>query len=94
MQQRRRINAVRSKPTLATLLAVALVASGFVAANTDYIRTQGTAMDPVQVMNETTSFDSGANVLVEDPAITAQGEDTGPRTVKEFQRAEPFSCSP
>lgn len=91
MQQRRRINAVRSKPTLATLLAVALVASGFVAANTDYIRTQGTAMDPVQVMNETASFNSGANVLVEDPAITAQGEGTGPRTVKEFQREEPFS---
>ncbi|EEW51250.1 N-acetylmuramoyl-L-alanine amidase [Corynebacterium efficiens YS-314] len=91
MQQRRRINAVRSKPTLAILLAVALVASGFAAANTDYIRTQGTAMDPVPVMNETTSFDSGANVLVDDPAITAQGEETGPRTVKEFQREEPFS---
>lgn len=91
MQQRRRISAVRQKPTLAILLSVALVASGLAAASSQIIRTQDEGIGPVDVMNESANFSSGSNVVVDDPAIMGQGEEPGPRTVKEFQREEPFS---
>ncbi|GAB3594889.1 N-acetylmuramoyl-L-alanine amidase [Corynebacterium faecale] len=91
MQQRRRISAVRHRPTLAILLSIALVASGLAAANSQILRTQNEGIGPVDVMNQSANFASGANIVVDDPAITAQGEEPGPRTVKEFQREEPFS---
>lgn len=91
MQQRRRISAVRQRPTLAIMLSVALVASGLAAASSQIIRTQDEGIGPVDVMNQSTSFSSGSNIVVDDPAIMGQGEEPGPRTVKEFQREEPFS---
>ncbi|MFP7366630.1 N-acetylmuramoyl-L-alanine amidase [Corynebacterium callunae] len=91
MQQRRRISEIRHKPILAILLSTALVASGLTAAGTQYLNTQSEGIGPVAVQNESESFSAGSNVLVEDSAITAQGEGSGPRTVKEFQRDEPFS---
>ncbi|AGG67852.1 N-acetylmuramoyl-L-alanine amidase [Corynebacterium callunae] len=91
MQQRRRISEERRKPILAIILSTALAASGLVAAGTQYLNTQSEGIGPVAVENVSESFSNGTNVVVEDAAITAQGEDSGPRTVKEFQRAEPFS---
>ncbi|ALC06943.1 hypothetical protein CDES_12995 [Corynebacterium deserti GIMN1.010] len=76
---------------LAIILTAVLGTSGLAAVGTQYMNTQGEGIGPVAVANNTESFNSGSNVLVDDPAITAQGDDEGARTVKEFQRDEPFS---
>lgn len=91
MQQRRRISETRKKPMLAIILTAVLGASGLAAAGTQYLNTQGEGIGPVAVQNNSASFNSGTNVVVEDAAVTAQGEGGGARTVKEFQRDQQFS---
>ncbi len=91
MQQRRRISETRKKPMLAIILTAVLGASGLAAAGTQYLNTQGEGIGPVAVQNDSESFNSGTNVVVEDAAVTAQGEGGGARTVKEFQRDQQFS---
>lgn len=91
MQQRRRISEARKKPMLAIILTAVLGASGLAAAGTQYLNTQSEGIGPVAVQNDSESFNSGTNVVVDDPAVTAQGEGEGARTVKEFQRDEQFS---
>ncbi|BAU97250.1 hypothetical protein N24_2988 [Corynebacterium suranareeae] len=76
---------------LAIILTAVLGASGLAAAGTQYLNTQGEGIGPVAVQNTSESFNSGSNVVVDDPAITGQGEGEGARTVKEFQRDEQFS---
>ena len=76
---------------LAIILTAVLGASGLAAAGTQYLNTQGEGIGPVAVQNDSQSFNSGTNVVVEDAAVTAQGEGGGARTVKEFQRDQQFS---
>lgn len=45
---------------------------------------------PITAAIESTSFDAGDNIVVDDPAIVTQGEAPGPKAVKEFYREEPF----
>ncbi|ANE05051.1 N-acetylmuramoyl-L-alanine amidase [Corynebacterium crudilactis] len=76
---------------LAIILTAVLGTSGLVAVGTQYLNTQSEGIGPVSVQNESVSFSSGSNTLVDDPAVTAQGINDGPRTVKEFQRDQEFS---
>ncbi|RNE49998.1 hypothetical protein C5L39_01095 [Corynebacterium alimapuense] len=78
------------RPTLAAILSVSLVVSAAVGGN-QILKTQQADPGPVSVMKETESFATGANVVIEDAAISAQSGEAGPRTVKEFTRDETFS---
>lgn len=89
MLQRRRLNRPHRSAT-ATVLATALIGSAIVSGN-QILHTQSDAIDPVDAALSTASFDSGDNVLVDDPAIKTQGDGEGPRTVKQFTRDEEFS---
>ncbi|AKE42141.1 hypothetical protein UL82_10020 [Corynebacterium kutscheri] len=92
MQQRRRLTPTVRKSSIATVLAVSLIASAAVGIGTYRINyTQGDSIAPIDASIQTTSFADGENVLVNDPAIVSQGEGTGPRTVKQFTRDEEFS---
>ena len=93
MQQRRRLTSTPKAPVTAMISAVAVLASAVVGVSTNNIlRTDGTAIEPVTASVGTSSLADGASVVVDDAAIAAQGEDgTGPRTVKEFTRDQPFS---
>jgi uncharacterized protein with LGFP repeats len=93
VQQRRRIATSRLtsvNPTLAVILTVALVASAAFGGN-QILRTQEAGGTPIEVASTEASFAEGANVVVEDAAISAQSGVPGPRTVKEFEREEEFS---
>lgn len=94
MQQRRRISEARKKPMLAILLTAVLGTSGLVAVGNQYINTQDEGIGPVSVQNNSEAFSSGSTVIVDDPAITGQGENGQggtQRAVKEFERDESFS---
>lgn len=92
MLQRRRLGTAQARPVTSVVLATALVASAAVGLGANRIlQTQGSAIDPVTATTNTESFAAGANVVVDDPAIAAQGEGDGPRTVKEFTQEEQFS---
>lgn len=90
MLQRRRLQAGSHRPILAVILALALIASAALGIG-GIQKTQEAGGDPIAASLATTSFDGGETVVVEDSAISAQGEDQGPRSVKEFARDEPFS---
>lgn len=90
MPQRRRLHAGSQRPVLAAVLAITLIASAALGIG-GIQKTQNAGLDPIAASLTTTSFDGGENVVVEDSAITAQGEEPGPRNVKEFSRDEPFS---
>lgn len=92
MQQKRRLTAARPKPVAAIVLTAALAITGALGGN-KILNTDGPDATNVEVLNESVSFDSGTNVLVDDPAIATQGDGTGgtARTVKEFTRDEEFS---
>lgn len=89
MQLRRRLLAKRSRPTLAVVMSTCLVAAAAFGGH-QVLNTQSSDGDPVEVHHESASLASGANVVVDDPAVGAQGE-PGPRTVKELTRDEEFS---
>lgn len=94
MQQRRRLNAVQQRPTLAIILTAVLVAAVVTGVTGERIlNTQQAGGDPVPVSEQSVSFGSGDDVLVDDPAIATQGQRQGgtERTVKEFTSEDPFS---
>lgn len=92
MKQRRRLRAVKSRPITAAVLAVTLVASAAVGlSSTKILQTQGEGIDPVDASLSTASLADGENIVVDDPAIRAQGEGDASRTVKQFTQEEPFS---
>lgn len=90
MLQRRRLIAGSHRPALAAILAIILLVS--VAYGIGGIKnTQDAGQNPISAAINTTSFEGGDTVVVEDSAIIAQGQTAGPRNVKEFSREEPFS---
>lgn len=92
MQQRRRLTSAPKRPLTAIVSAMAVLASAAVGVSTtNVLRTDGSAIDPVTASVETSSLSDGTSVVVDDAAIAAQGGETGPRTVKEFTREQPFS---
>lgn len=94
MQQRRRLNAVRHRPTLAITLTAVLVMAVITGVSGERIlNTQQGGGDPVPVAEQNVAFHSGDNVVVDDPAIATQGQQQGgvERTVKEFTSDDPFS---
>ncbi|MGP6175253.1 N-acetylmuramoyl-L-alanine amidase [Corynebacterium sp. A21] len=98
MQQRRRLTAVRQRPTLAIIMSIVIVAAVVVGLNTDDIlKTQEAGTAPVSASEESVSLTEGENIVVEDAAISAQGGEAAPsaggtaRTVKEFTRDQEFS---
>ena len=92
MKQRRRLSAVKSRPITAIVLAATLVASAVIGiSGTRVLQTQGDGIDPIDASLTTSSLTEGENVVVDDPAITAQGEGDAARTVKQFTQDEPFS---
>ncbi len=93
MQQRRRITATRPawfRPSLAVVLSTALVVGAAFGGN-HILNTQAAGSGPIAALELSDSFANGENVVVDDAAISAQGGDSGPRTVKEFSRDEEFS---
>ena len=46
---------------------------------------------PIEVKNASESFSDADSVVVDDPAVAAQGDGEGPRAVKHFHRDEPFN---
>ncbi|WP_151640768.1 N-acetylmuramoyl-L-alanine amidase [Corynebacterium sp. 11A] len=92
MQQRRRFLGRTGRPLTAIVAAASVILGSVVAMNSDTIRpTDSVAADPISVSESSISFDSGDNVVVNDPAVDSQGEDEGERTVKQFTRDEEFS---
>lgn len=91
MQQRRRLSAVRSRPVLALVLSTVLIATAAIGIGGERIlSTQQAGGEPVPAYEENIAFSSGENVVVEDAAISAQGEG-GERTVREFTSEQQFS---
>lgn len=94
MHQRRRINAVTTKPVLAVLMAGALAASATAVGIHTITPTQATNPGPVNADIVKQAFDLGQNVHVDDPAIGAQGApgaDLAGKVVKEFSQDKEFS---
>ncbi|AKK04166.1 hypothetical protein CEPID_11690 [Corynebacterium epidermidicanis] len=91
MPQRRRISAKPTRPLWALFVTTSLVASAAVGiGGSRVLHTQGEAIAPVTASVQTASFNDGATVTVNDPAISGQGGD-GAKAVKEFTRGEEFS---
>ncbi|MEJ6013224.1 N-acetylmuramoyl-L-alanine amidase [Corynebacterium sp. H127] len=91
MLQRRKLATSTSRPVWAILLSTALVASAAIGIQNDILKTQAAGIDPVSASMETAAFGDGATIVVDDPAVTGQGESEGPRAVKEFTRDNQFS---
>lgn len=73
-------------------MSITLVGAAAVGVSTNTVLfTQGDAIAPINPELTTSSLAEGNNVLVTDPAIVTQGEGEGPKTVKEFDREQPFS---
>ncbi|MBE7339348.1 N-acetylmuramoyl-L-alanine amidase [Corynebacterium aurimucosum] len=79
-----------STPIIATVTSIAVVAAAAVGGQT-LIQTQEAGSGPIEVSSASETFGSGETVVVDDPAIAAQGEGEGPRAVKQFHRDETFS---
>ncbi len=92
--QLRRINkrqrASWATPIVAAVTSVAVVAAAAFGGN-EILKTQEIASGPIETSLEEASFADGETVVVDDPAIATQGEDEGPRAVKEFHRDQTFS---
>ena len=92
MKQRRRLIAAKSRPVTATIMAVALLASAAVGITaTNILKTKEDGIKPIDPTMTTASLADGKNVVVNDPAISKQGDGNTNRTVKEFKRDEAFS---
>ncbi|MFV8395720.1 N-acetylmuramoyl-L-alanine amidase [Corynebacterium hindlerae] len=91
MLQRRTLRTSTSRPVWAILLSTALVASAALGVKGDIRPTQTEGIAPVAASMETAAFSDGETVVVDDPAVTGQGETVGPRAVKEFTRDKEFS---
>lgn len=79
-----------STPVIATVTSIAVVAAAAVGGQ-PLIQTQEAGSGPIEVSSASETFGSGETVVVDDPAIAAQGEGEGPRAVKQFHRDETFS---
>ncbi|EEI77727.1 putative secreted protein [Corynebacterium striatum] len=93
LRLRRRIVPTKSKwstPLIAAVTSISMVAAAAFGSN-QVLRTQENGSGPIDVSSASTSFGDGETVIVEDAAISAQGEGDGPRAVKQFHRDEPFS---
>ena len=93
MQLRRRLVPTKSKwstPIIAAVTSVSMVAAAAFGGH-QVLRTQENGSGPIEVASASTSFGDGETVVVDDAAISAQGEGDGPRAVKQFHRDEPFS---
>lgn len=92
MLHKRRLGTPQARPVTSAILAAALVASAAAGVEaTKILQTQGSSIDPVTPTMSTESLASGDSVVVDDPAIAAQGEGDGPRTVKQFTKDQEFS---
>lgn len=94
MKQRRRLVPTRSPwttPVIATVSSIALVmAAAF--GGQQVLKTQDSGSGgPIEVKNSSESFSDADSVVVDDPAVAAQGDGEGPRAVKHFHRDEPFN---
>lgn len=92
MHLRRRLSPTRSRwatPLTAAVAALALVTTA--AFSDGVLKTQEVGGGPVETHMATASFDSGETKTVDDPGISAQGGEGGPRAVKEFRQDEMFS---
>lgn len=94
MKQRRRLVPTRSPwttPVIATVSSIALVmAAAF--GGQQVLKTQDSGSGgPIEVKNASESFSDADSVVVDDPAVAAQGDGEGPRAVKHFHRDEPFN---
>lgn len=93
MQLRRRLVPTQSKwatPVVAIIASVSVVAAAVFAGN-DILNTQSAGNGPIETTTSQANFGDGETVVVDDPAIAAQGGEGGPRAVKEFHQDEPFS---
>ncbi|MDY3128199.1 MAG: N-acetylmuramoyl-L-alanine amidase [Corynebacterium sp.] len=93
MLQRRRLVPTRKAwacPVTAVLAATAVATAAAFGGN-QILNTQDAGSGPIEATSNSASFDDGATVVVDDPAIAAQGDGTGPRAVKEFRQDEKFS---
>lgn len=73
-------------------MAVALLASAAVGITaTNILKTKEDGIKPIDPTMTTASLADGKNVVVNDPAISKQGDGNTNRTVKEFKRDEAFS---
>lgn len=90
--RRRRLRPTAPRPVTTLVTTAALVATALVGAGTtSLLRTSEPDGTPVDAELTTAAFDSGATVVVDDPAIATQGADGGPKAVKEFTRDQEFS---
>ena len=94
MKQRRRLVPTRSPwstPVIATVSSIALVmAAAF--GGQQVLKTQDSGSGgPIEVKNASESFSNADSVVVDDPAVAAQGDGEGPRAVKHFHRDETFN---
>ncbi|GJN43251.1 N-acetylmuramoyl-L-alanine amidase [Corynebacterium ammoniagenes] len=93
MQQRRRLVPTRSSwatPVTAILAATAVAAAAAFGGN-QILNTQSGGSGPIETTSSSANFGDGDTVVVDDPAIAAQGGGAGPRAVKEFRQDDPFS---
>ncbi|PRQ11877.1 N-acetylmuramoyl-L-alanine amidase [Corynebacterium sp. 13CS0277] len=95
-RSRRRISGPTRRPVAATVAAAALAATGGLvyvttSAPQGFVVTDGDAPAPIDATIEETAFASGEPIVVDDAAIVTQGEEPGPKTVREFTREQPFS---
>lgn len=93
MHLRRRLVPAKSPwstPLIAAVTSIAVVAAAAIGGH-DILETQETGSGPIEVASASESFGDGETVMVDDPAIAAQGDGSGPRAVKQFHRDEPFS---
>ncbi|MBK4164301.1 N-acetylmuramoyl-L-alanine amidase [Corynebacterium macginleyi] len=94
MKQRRRLVPTRSPwttPVIATVSSIVIVAvSAF--GGQQVLKTQDShSAAPIEVKNASANFSDAESVVVDDPAVAAQGDGDGPRAVKHFHRDEPFN---
>ena len=93
MHLRRRLVPAKSPwspPLIAAVTSIAVVAAAAIGGH-DILETQETGSGPIEVASASESFGDGETVMVDDPAIAAQGDGSGPRAVKQFHRDDPFS---
>ncbi|MDO5033131.1 N-acetylmuramoyl-L-alanine amidase [Corynebacterium sp.] len=93
MQLRQRIVPTKSRwstPVIAAVTSISVIAAAALGGQ-GILKTQDDASGPIEVSSASESFAGGETVVIDDPAIAAQGEGDGPRAVKQFHRDEPFS---
>ncbi len=94
MQQRRRLVPTRSKwstPVIAAVTSIALAATAAFGGQ-QVLKTQDSNNGgPIEVKNASASFSDGESIVVDDPAVAAQGDGEGRRAVKQFHRDDTFN---